>query len=63
MAMPKGAADAGLPLAVAVIGGATSLHAGVRPLMDTVVADTDMTVLILDNQSADMTARRPTAYS
>ncbi len=58
--MAKGAADAGLWPVVAVIGDGTFMHSGLTPLMDAVAADTDMTVLILDNQTVAMTGLQPT---
>jgi len=58
--MAKGASEAGLRPAVAVIGDSTFLHSGVTPLMDAVAADTDMTVLILDNQAVAMTGTQST---
>ena len=58
--MAKGASDAGLRPAVAVIGDSTFLHSGVTPLMDAVAADTDMTLLILDNEVVAMTGAQPT---
>jgi indolepyruvate ferredoxin oxidoreductase alpha subunit len=58
--MAKGAADAGFRPAVAVIGDSTFLHSGVTPLMDAVADDSDMTVLILDNQTVAMTGTQPT---
>ena len=63
--MAKGAADAGFHPAVAVIGDSTFLHSGLTPLLDAVADDTDMTLLILDNETvgddrrpADAAARR-----
>jgi indolepyruvate ferredoxin oxidoreductase alpha subunit len=58
--MAKGASDAGLRPAVAVIGDSTFLHSGVTPMMDAVAADTDMTVVILDNEVVAMTGAQPT---
>lgn len=57
--MAKGAADAGLKPAVAVIGDSTFLHSGITPLLDAVAHDTDMTVLILDNGTVAMTGQQP----
>jgi indolepyruvate ferredoxin oxidoreductase, alpha subunit len=53
--LAKGAADAGFRPVVAVIGDSTFLHSGMTPLLDAVVADTDMTLLILDNEVVAMT--------
>jgi indolepyruvate ferredoxin oxidoreductase alpha subunit len=58
--MARGASDAGLKPAVAVIGDSTFLHSGVTPLMDAVAADTDMTLFILDNETTAMTGGQPT---
>jgi len=58
--MAKGAADAGYRPAVAVIGDSTFLHSGVTPLMDAVAANTDMTLVILDNETVGMTGGQPT---
>ena len=58
--MAKGAAEAGLRPAVAVIGDSTFLHSGVTALMDAVAADTEMTVVILDNGTVAMTGGQPT---
>lgn len=59
--MAKGASDAGLRPAVAVIGDSTFLHSGIPPLIDAIGHDTDMTVLILDNETTAMTGGQPTA--
>jgi indolepyruvate ferredoxin oxidoreductase alpha subunit len=59
--MAKGAADAGLRPAVALIGDSTFLHSGIPPLIDAVAHDTDMTLLILDNGTVAMTGGQPTA--
>ncbi|MBK8974862.1 MAG: indolepyruvate ferredoxin oxidoreductase [Planctomycetes bacterium] len=61
--MAKGAADAGHQRVLAVIGDSTFLHSGVTPLMDAVSADTNMTLLILDNQTVAMTGTQPTVLS
>jgi indolepyruvate ferredoxin oxidoreductase alpha subunit len=58
--MAKGAADAGVRPVVAVIGDSTFLHSGVTPLMDAVAADTDMTLVVLDNETVGMTGGQPT---
>lgn len=56
--MAKGAADAGQRPVLAVIGDSTFLHSGLTPLLDAVVHDTDMTVLILDNETVAMTGQQ-----
>jgi len=61
--MAKGASEAGFRPAVAVIGDSTFLHSGVTPLMDAVAADTDMTLLILDNEVVAMTGGQPTVLA
>jgi indolepyruvate ferredoxin oxidoreductase, alpha subunit len=58
--MAKGAAEAGIYPAVAVIGDSTFLHSGVPPLIDAVARNVDMTVLILDNGVSAMTGAQPT---
>ncbi len=58
--MAKGAADAGLRPVLAVIGDGTFLHSGITPMIDAVAADTDMTVVILDNQAIAMTGAQQT---
>jgi indolepyruvate ferredoxin oxidoreductase alpha subunit len=58
--MAKGASDAGLKPAVALIGDSTFLHSGVTPLMDAVAANADMTLIILDNGTTAMTGGQPT---
>jgi indolepyruvate ferredoxin oxidoreductase alpha subunit len=58
--MAKGASDAGLRPAVAVIGDSTFLHSGIQPLVDAIAHNTDMTVLILDNETTAMTGGQPT---
>jgi indolepyruvate ferredoxin oxidoreductase alpha subunit len=59
--MAKGAADAGFGSVFAVIGDSTFLHSGIPPLLDAVEADSDMTVLVLDNRVVAMTGAQPTA--
>jgi indolepyruvate ferredoxin oxidoreductase alpha subunit len=58
--MARGAADAGVRPVVAVIGDSTFLHSGIPPLIDCIAADTDMTLLILDNQTVGMTGAQDT---
>lgn len=58
--MAKGAAEAGVHPVVAVIGDSTFLHSGLTALFDAVAADTDMTVVILDNGTTAMTGTQPT---
>ncbi len=58
--LARGAADAGFRPVVAVIGDSTFLHSGMAPLVDAIAADTDMTLLILDNEVVAMTGGQPT---
>jgi indolepyruvate ferredoxin oxidoreductase alpha subunit len=58
--MARGASEAGIRPAVAVIGDSTFLHSGVTPLMDAVAADADMTLIIADNEVVAMTGAQPT---
>lgn len=53
--MAKGASDAGLRPAVAVIGDSTFTHSGITSLLDCVVENTPVTVFILDNYTTGMT--------
>jgi len=59
--MARGAADAGMRPVVALIGDSTFLHSGIPSLLDAVAADTDMTVVIADNEVAGMTGGQPSA--
>jgi len=58
--MAKGAADAGMKYALAVIGDSTFIHSGITPLIDAVDSNTPMTVIILDNSCVAMTGCQPT---
>ncbi len=53
--MAKGAADAGLRPAVAIIGDSTFTHSGMTGLLDAVNENTPMTVIISDNLTTGMT--------
>ncbi len=53
--MAKGAADAGLIPAVAVIGDSTFAHSGITGLLDAVNEKANMTIVISDNESVSMT--------
>lgn len=59
--MAKGASEAGMYPVVAIIGDSTFLHSGVTPLIDAAAANSDMTLLILDNQVVAMTGGQVTA--
>ena len=53
--MAKGASDAGLHPAVAVIGDSTFTHSGMTGLLDAVVEETPITIIISDNSTTGMT--------
>jgi indolepyruvate ferredoxin oxidoreductase, alpha subunit len=57
--MAKGATDAGLIPAVAVIGDSTFSHSGITPLIDAVNDKAPITVMILDNLTTGMTGGQP----
>jgi len=59
--MAKGAADAGLTPAVAVIGDSTFSHSGMTGLLDVVNADLPVKVLIVDNATTAMTGGQDNA--
>jgi indolepyruvate ferredoxin oxidoreductase alpha subunit len=61
IAMARGAADAGIPFALAVIGDSTFIHSGLTSLIDAVQANSPITVCILDNSIVAMTGCQPTA--
>jgi indolepyruvate ferredoxin oxidoreductase alpha subunit len=53
--MAKGAADAGLHPAVAVIGDSTFTHSGITGLIDCVKDKSQVMIMILDNETTAMT--------
>ncbi len=53
--MAKGASDAGLQPAVAVIGDSTFTHSGMTGLLDAVNEKTPLTVIVSDNYTTGMT--------
>ncbi|MEZ4908332.1 MAG: thiamine pyrophosphate-dependent enzyme [Saprospiraceae bacterium] len=59
--MAKGAADAGLFPAIAVIGDSTFTHSGMTGLLDAVNDNSPITVLISDNYTTAMTGGQETA--
>jgi indolepyruvate ferredoxin oxidoreductase alpha subunit len=59
--MAKGAADAGLHPAVAVIGDSTFTHSGITGLLDAVNDRTPVTVIISDNSTTAMTGGQHSA--
>jgi indolepyruvate ferredoxin oxidoreductase alpha subunit len=58
--MARGAAEAGIPYALAVIGDSTFLHSGIPGLIDAAAEDTPMTLCILDNSIVAMTGCQET---
>jgi len=59
--MAKGAADAGLIPAVAVIGDSTFTHSGMTGLLDAVNENSPITVIISDNETTGMTGGQTSA--
>jgi indolepyruvate ferredoxin oxidoreductase, alpha subunit len=59
--MAKGAADAGLVPAIAVIGDSTFTHSGMTGLLDAVNDKSNITVIILDNATTGMTGGQPSS--
>ncbi|MDH4196540.1 MAG: thiamine pyrophosphate-dependent enzyme, partial [Candidatus Aminicenantes bacterium] len=59
VSMAKGGAEAGVYPSVAVIGDSTFAHSGITPLLSAATANTDMTVIILDNGTVAMTGGQP----
>jgi indolepyruvate ferredoxin oxidoreductase alpha subunit len=59
VSMAKGGAEAGVHPSVAVIGDSTFGHSGLTPLLEAAAANTDMTVIILDNGTVAMTGGQP----
>jgi indolepyruvate ferredoxin oxidoreductase alpha subunit len=53
--MARGAAEAGIKYAIAVIGDSTFLHSGIPSLIDAVAHHAPMTLVILDNTIVAMT--------
>jgi indolepyruvate ferredoxin oxidoreductase alpha subunit len=58
--MARGAADAGIPYALGIIGDSTFLHSGIPGLIDAASADVPMTLVILDNAIVAMTGCQET---
>ncbi|GHU65516.1 indolepyruvate oxidoreductase subunit IorA [Spirochaetia bacterium] len=58
--MARGAVEAGIKYAAAVIGDSTFLHSGITGLIDAVSVDAPMTVIILDNSIVAMTGCQET---
>lgn len=59
--MAKGAADAGLKHAVAVIGDSTFTHSGMTSLLDAINGQSPITVIISDNETTGMTGGQDSA--
>ncbi len=59
--MAKGAADAGLIPALAVIGDSTFTHSGITGLIDAVAEKSPITIIISDNESTSMTGGQESA--
>lgn len=59
--MAKGAADGGLFPSVAVIGDSTFTHSGMTGLLDAVNENTNITVVISDNETTAMTGGQDSA--
>ncbi|HET9570013.1 MAG TPA: thiamine pyrophosphate-dependent enzyme [Bacteroidales bacterium] len=59
--MAKGAADAGLQHAVAVIGDSTFTHSGMTSLLDAINEQSPITVIISDNETTGMTGGQTSA--
>ncbi len=59
--MAKGAADAGLRPAVAVIGDSTFTHSGITGLLDAVNDGSPVTIIISDNNTTAMTGGQDSA--
>lgn len=53
--MAKGAADAGLIPAIAMLGDSTFTHSGITGLLDAVLENSPITVIISDNSTTGMT--------
>ena len=56
----KGAAEAGLKNVMGVIGDSTFLHSGLTGLVDCVSCETDVTIIIVDNETVAMTGGQTT---
>lgn len=63
VSMAKGGAEAGVHPSVAVIGDSTFGHSGLTPLLEAAAANTNMTVIILDNSTVAMTGGQPSYAS
>jgi indolepyruvate ferredoxin oxidoreductase alpha subunit len=61
--MAKGAAEAGVFPAVAVIGDSTFGHSGITALLSAAASHTNMIAIVLDNCTVAMTGGQPTFAS
>ena len=59
--MAKGASDAGVYPAVSVIGDSTFTHSGMTGLLDCVNENTNITIVISDNETTAMTGGQDSA--
>ncbi|MGL4493723.1 MAG: thiamine pyrophosphate-dependent enzyme, partial [Tannerellaceae bacterium] len=59
--MAKGASEAGVHPAIAVIGDSTFTHSGITGLLDCVNENANVTILILDNETTAMTGGQDSA--
>ena len=59
--MAKGAAQAGLHPAIALLGDSTFTHSGMTGLLDCVNENADVTVVIVDNLTVAMTGGQPSS--
>jgi len=59
--MAKGASDAGLVPSIAVIGDSTFTHSGMTGLLDCVNENTNITIIIADNETTAMTGGQDSA--
>jgi indolepyruvate ferredoxin oxidoreductase alpha subunit len=63
VSMAKGGAEAGVFPSVGMIGDSTFAHSGITPLVDAAAANTNMTLIIVDNASVAMTGGQPSFLS
>ena len=61
--MAKGASDAGIQPAIAIIGDSTFTHSGMTGLLDAVIENTPITIIISDNSAIAMTGAQDSSAS
>ncbi len=61
--MAKGASDAGVHPAIALIGDSTFTHSGMTGLLDAIIEKTSITVIISDNSAIAMTGAQDSSAS